>query len=277
MSDTHPAWLEVTRGGAPLVVSLPHTGTDIPDDIARRLRSPWLARKDTDWHVERLYDFAAGLGATVVRTRISRSVIDVNRHPNWESLYPGHATTDLCPLTTFDGEPLYHKGAAPSSDEVIVRRAAYYDPYHAALAAETARLKARHGRVVLYDCHSIRSVVPRLFDGELPHFNVGTNSGRSCDARLTGAVEAVADATALTRVTDGRFKGGYITRHHGRPAEDTHAIQMELACRAYLREPVGAVSEASWPVPYDADHAAPMRDALVRVLTACLTFAATTG
>jgi N-formylglutamate deformylase len=272
MSDPRD-WLEVTRGEAPLVVSMPHTGTVIHADIEERLASPWLARKDADWHVERLYDFAAGLGATVVRTRVSRTVIDVNRSPYYESLYPGHATTELCPTTTFDGEPLYRAGPEPRPEEVIVRRALYFDPYHAALSAELARLKGRHGRVVLYDCHSIRSVIPRLFAGELPHLNVGTNDGRSCDPALTAAVEAVCDASPFTRVTNGRFKGGYITRHHGRPAEGVHAIQMELAMRGYLREPVGAVSERDWPPEYDEALAAPMRDVLRHVLEACLAFA----
>lgn len=266
-------WLEETRGEAPLVVSLPHTGTVIHADIEDRLASPWLGRKDTDWHVERLYDFAAALGATVIRTRISRTVIDVNRSPYYESLYPGQATTELCPTTTFDGEPLYKGGAGPGPEDVIIRRALYFDPYHAALAAELARLKGRHGRVVLYDCHSIRSVIPRLFAGELPHLNVGTNDGRACDAGLTAAVEAVCAASPFSRVTNGRFKGGYITRHHGRPAEGVHAIQMELAMRGYLREPVGAVSEGDWPVGYDEALAAPMRDVLRRVLEACLAFA----
>jgi formiminoglutamase len=267
-----PDWLELVRGTAPLVVSLPHTGTDIPADVLSRLASAWLARKDTDWHVERLYDFAAGLGATVIRTRVSRTVVDVNRDPSGASLYPGRATTGLCPTTTFDGEPLYRPGGEPTPAEVAERRAGWFDPYHAALSAEVERLRAAHPRVVVYDCHSIRSAVPRLFDAVLPHFNVGTDDGKACDPLLTGSVEGVVGATGLTRITDGRFRGGYITRYHGRPAAGVHAVQMELAVRGYLPEPVGTVAEADWPPAFDADFAAPMRAALTRVLEACLAF-----
>jgi formiminoglutamase len=220
-----------------------------------------------------VYIDAVLLGATILHTRVSRSVIDLNRDPSGASLYPGQATTELCPTTTFDGEPLYRPGYEPTAEETAARRARYFDPYHTALADEIARLRATHERVVLYDCHSIRSVIPRLFDGELPHFNIGTDSGRSCDPRLTAAVEGVVAGTGLSRVTNGRFKGGYITRHHGRPADGVHAIQMELAMRGYLRAPVGPVDESNWPPKYDDRFAAPMRDTLRRVLEACLAFA----
>jgi formiminoglutamase len=256
-----------------LVVSLPHTGTTIPADIGRRLASRWLSLKDADWYVERLYTSAVLLGATVLRTGISRTVIDVNRDPSGASLYPGRATTELCPTTTFDGEPLNRPGCEPDADEIATRRAKYFDPYHQILADEIARLKANHGRVVVYDCHSIRSVIPRLFDGELPHVNVGTDSGRSCASQLTAAVEAVLAETELTRVTNGRFKGGYITRHHGKPADGVHAVQMELAMRGYLREPVGPVDKSNWPPTYDDAYAATMRDVVRRVLEECLAFA----
>lgn len=273
MNGDPPDWLECDRGDAPLVVSLPHTGTEIPAAIAGRLVSPWLARQDTDWHIERLYDFARGLGATVLRTRLSRTVIDVNRDPTGASLYPGQATTELCPTTTFDGEPLYLPGDEPSEDEIARRRAAWFDPYHAALAAEVGRLRAGHPRVVLYDAHSIRSVVPRLFDGELPHFNVGTDGGRSCAAGLTAAVEAAIEPSRFSRVTNGRFRGGFITRDHGRPKDGLHAIQMELAVRTYLAEPAGPPDEANWPPAYDDETAAEARAVLLRVVRACLAFA----
>jgi formiminoglutamase len=252
---------------------LPHTGATIPADIARRLDSRWLALKDTDWYVERLYTSAVLLGATVLRTGVSRTAIDVNRDPSGKSLYPGRATTELCPVTTFDGEPLYKPGCEPTTAEIESRRARFFDLYHQHLAAETARLRATHSRVVLYDCHSIRSLVPRLFDGELPHFNIGTDSGNSCDPRLTAAVEELVAETGLSRVTNGRFRGGYITRHHGRPADGVHAIQMELAMRGYLREPVGPIDKTNWPPAYDDAFAAPIRDTLRRVLEACLAFA----
>lgn len=273
MTENTPPWLTLHRGASPLIVSFPHTGTDIPADIEPRLVSPWLARKDADWWVERLYDFAGGLGATTLRTTISRTAIDVNRDPSGASLYPGQATTELCPTTTFDGEPLYRPGEAPDAEEITRRRGLYFEPYHAALSAEIERLRAIHDRVVLYEAHSIRSVVPRLFDGPLPNFNIGTNSGASCDAALSAAVEACCDASAFSRVTNGRFKGGYTTRRYGEPGRGVHAIQMELACRGYTDDPAGPVTPGNWPATYDPARAAPMREALTAVLQACLTFA----
>ena len=271
-SNTTP-WLEVTRGAAPLVVSMPHTGTQIPADLEPRLQTLWLARKDTDWWIERLYDFAPGLGATVIRTCVARTVIDPNRDPAGVSLYPGQATTELCPTTTFDGESLYRPGEAPGPEEIAARRTAWFDPYHRALQGELARLRHKHPVVVLYDCHSIRSQIPRLFAGVLPNFNLGTHSGASCAPQLTARLEALCDATSFTRVTNGRFKGGYTTRHYGRPGEGVHAVQMELACRGYLREPGGGVRPGDWPCEYDDTVAAPMRAVLQRLLDACVRFA----
>jgi len=262
-------WLDVAKGDAPLVLSLPHTGTDIPGEIEARLVSPWIGRKDADWWVDKLYAFGADLGATMVRTRISRTVIDVNRDPSGVSLYPGQATTELCPTTTFDGEPLYREGLAPDETEIAVRRLRWFDPYHTALATELQRLKARHGAVVLYDCHSIRSIIPRLFEGPLPHFNIGTNSGASCDPRLTAAVEAACAASAYSRVVNGRFKGGYTTRHYGQPEAGVHAIQMELACRGYMGDPAD-FDPACWPPPYDAAAAAPLGAVLTKIILACI-------
>lgn len=267
------SWLQITRGVAPLIVSLPHTGTEIPPEIEAKLVSPWLARKDADWWVDRLYDFATGFGATVIRTAISRTVIDVNRDPSGASLYPGQATTELCPTTTFDGEPLYRDGLAPDAAEIERRRIAFFNPYHAALATEIARLRQGHQRVVLYEAHSIRSLVPRLFEGQLPQFNLGANSGGSCAAALTTAVEAACDASGLSRVTNGRFKGGWTTRRYGQPAQGVHAIQMELACRGYMDDPAAPPTPETWPAPYRPDQAAPMRAVLSEVLSACIAFA----
>jgi formiminoglutamase len=263
--------VEIHRGTAPLVVSFPHTGTDLPLDIEPGFISPWLARRDADWWIDRLYDFAAGLGATTIRTSISRSAIDVNRDPSGASLYPGQATTELCPTTTFDGEPLYRDGRAPDDVEIARRRALWFDPYHQAVEAELARLRAVHPRIVLYDAHSIRSHIPRLFGGELPQFNIGTFSGASCDPALAAMVEAECAASGLSHVRDGRFKGGWTTRHYGRPMEGIHAIQMELAMRGYMAEP-DTPSPANWPTPFDPD-AAPVRPVLIRILQACLAFA----
>ena len=264
-------WLSVRRGSAPLLVSLPHTGTDFPDAYEARLVSPWRARKDADWWIDRLYDFAAELDATIVHTTISRTIIDVNRDPSGVSLYPGQATTELCPTTTFDGEPLWRE--APDVAEIAARGVAYFEPYHATITAELARLRELHPTVVLYDCHSIRSVIPRLFDGVLPAMNIGTNSGASCAPALQAAIEGIAAASGFDHVANGRFKGGFITRAYGRPASGVHAVQMELACRTYLAEPIPDVGEADWPPDYDPDHAAPMRAVLSRILNACLDFA----
>jgi N-formylglutamate deformylase len=268
-----PGWLEVRRGAAPLIVSIPHAGTEIPPHLIGRFASPWLARRDADWWIDELYSFADAMGATVVRTRLSRSVIDVNRDPSGASLYPGMATTELCPTATFDGEALYRPGHAPDADEIAARQRLFFQPYHHALAGEVARLREDHGRVALYDAHSIRSRVPRLFEGELPQFNLGTYSGRSCAPELTAAVEAVCEASNHSRATNGRFKGGHITRSFGKPADGVHAIQMELACRGYMDEPAGEPTPDAWPPPYDADRAAPMAAILKDVLAACLAFA----
>lgn len=272
-------WLEIHRGEAPLVVSFPHTGTDIPESLEGQLVSLWLARKDADWWVHLLYDFVQSLGATTVRTRMSRTVIDVNRDPSGASLYPGQATTELCPTTTFDGEPLYLAGSEPDEREIEQRRAKYFTPYHSALTTEIERLRQRHPRVVIYEAHSIRSRVPRLFDGELPHFNIGTNSGASCAPELTAGIEAACDSgsshdgSRFTRVTNGRFKGGWTTRHYGEPTRGVHAVQMELACRGYMTEPTEPFTPTNWPPAYNPANAASMRAALTSVMQACLAFA----
>jgi formiminoglutamase len=222
---------------APLILSMPHAGREMPDHLAERLNGRGRAMVDTDWWIERLYDFADQLDATVVRTTISRYVIDVNRDPSGVSLYPGRASTGLCPLTTFDGEPIWRPGSDPDDAEIAERRTLFFEPYHQALTGQIERLRAAHGFVLLYDCHSIRSRVPRLFDGELPDFNIGTNSGTSCAPGVRIAVtEACATAQGYSSVTDGRFKGGWITRRHGRPDAGVHAVQMELAQRTYMEE-----------------------------------------
>jgi formiminoglutamase len=264
------SWLEITRGDAPLLLAFPHTGTELAG-LESRFRSPWLARRDADWFIDELYGFARALGATTVRTRISRSVIDVNRDPSGNSLYPGQFTTGLCPLVNFDGEPLY-AGAEPDAAAIAERRARWFDPYHVALTAELARLRALHPGVVLYDAHSIRSRVPHLFDGELPQFNIGTNGGAACSAALANAVAAPSAASGLGHVVDGRFKGGWTTRHYGNPAAGIHAVQMELAIRGYLPEPA-APGPANWPPAFDPAFAAPLQAVLSQILTACLDFA----
>jgi formiminoglutamase len=261
-------WLSIRRGAAPLLIAIPHAGVAIPDDLVGDFVSPWLARKDADWWIDRLYAFAAELDATIVSTSMSRAVTDVNRDPSGASLYPGQATTELCPTTTFDGEPLYRDGRAPDDAAIAERTARWFAPYHGAIECELARLRAIHDRVVLYDAHSIRSRIARLFDGELPQFNIGTNGGTTCAAALRDRVAAICAASGQSHVVDGRFRGGWTTRHYGRPADGVHAIQMELATRGYLDEPA-EVTPATWPAPI-APQADALRAVLHRILQDCI-------
>ena len=251
--------IEVVPGDLPLVLGLPHTGTWLPEEIAAGLNDRGRVLSDTDWHIERLYD---GLvpGVTTVRTRVHRYVIDANRDPGGDSLYPGQNTTGLCPLTDFDGLPIWQEGAAPDAAEVSRRVAAFHAPYHAALEAQMARVRARHGFAVLYDCHSIRSRIPFLFEGVLPDFNIGTNGGATCDPNIEAAVlKTCAKAEGYTHILNGRFKGGWTTRHYGRPAAGWHAIQMELAQSTHL------ATEAP-PYAYDPARAARLRAVLRAIL-----------
>ena len=255
-------WLHVTEGTAPLIVSVPHAGTDIPGEITGLLS---LARHDADHHVGKLYALAREMGATIIETDVSRSVIDVNRDPSGASLYPGQATTGLCPVETFAGEPLYSDGQEPEGQEITRRRTRYFDPYHAALNAQIARLRSLQPAVILYDAHSIRSHVPRLFEGELPLFNIGSFGGASCAPALSDAVAN--QCAGHSHIVNGRFKGGWITRHYGNPAGGVHAIQMELAMRGYLDE------AGDWPPIWDAARARALQPILRQILTACLSFA----
>ena len=261
-------WLRVHRGDAPLVIAFPHGGTDLAG-LDDQFVSPWHAQIDTDWWIAELYAFAAEMGATLVATDISRSVIDMNRDPSGASLYPGQPTTELCPTTTFDGEPLYRFGELDEA-EIMQRLQSYYRPYHDTLAGELDRLKAAHGKVVLYDAHSIRSHVPRLFDGELPQFNIGTNGGATAAPELETIIANICAASGKSHVVNGRFKGGWTTRHYGRPDDGIHAIQMELAQRGYMAEPA-TLTEANWPSPIDPNPA--ILPALRQIIAATLDFA----
>jgi len=270
-------WLHIHRGSAPLIVSFPHTGTEFPAGLAEHFISPWRARRDTDWWVHRLYDFVQDLGATTVRTAISRSIIDVNRDPDGASLYPGQNTTGLCPLTTFDNQPLYREGYAPDAAEIAYRRSRWFEPYHAVLAEEIARLRQHYPKVVVYDAHSIRSRIPCLFAGELPQFNIGTAGQEgipdtSCAKGLADEVETRCAQSGLGYVRNGRFKGGYITRHYNDIAGGIHTLQMELACRGYMREPCD-IDESNWPGVYGPAFALPLRETLRKIVQACLDFA----
>jgi len=224
------------RGDAPLMISIPHLGTHIPDSLRERYTDVALTVADTDWHLDRLYAFARSLGATVLGARVSRYVIDLNRPPNDESLYPGQTTTSLCPTETFRGAPLYRDGLAPGPAERERRVAAYWQPYHDTLRAELQRLRARHRNVLLWDAHSIASVLPRLFDGKLPDLNIGTQDGRTAAPGVQQAVQRAAAAGPFTWIANGRFKGGFITRHFGAPRDGVHAVQLEMCQSTYMSE-----------------------------------------
>lgn len=258
----------LARGDAPLLVSMPHVGTQIPEELRGAFVPRALAVEDTDWHLPRLYDFLEPLGATVLQAEVSRYVIDLNRPPDDAPMYPGASNTELCPTRFFSGDALYREGAAPDADERLRRHAQYWAPYHEALAGELARLKARHGFALLWDAHSIRSQIPWLFEGVLPDLNIGTAGGQSAHESVTRAVAAAAAAhPEVSHVVNGRFKGGYITRHYGRPGEAVHAVQLEMCQKLYMSE--------SAPFDYDERRAARIapvvRDMVAGALAACRT------
>jgi N-formylglutamate deformylase len=250
-------------GASPLVLSLPHVGTHVPLELQAAYSPRALALEDTDWHLERLYEFTSSMNITVVAANVSRYVIDLNRPPDDAPMYPGAANTELCPSRFFSGEALYRESGAPSLIDVANRKARYWQPYHDALSAALDRAKARHGFALLWDGHSIRSEIPWLFEGRLPDLNVGTASGASCDASLRSRIVSQLDAQReFTTAFDGRFKGGYITRHYGRPAAHVHAVQMEMCQSLYMEE--------SPPFAYNAALAETVQPLLKRLLTTML-------
>jgi len=250
------------QGTTPLFVSLPHDGTALPDDIAARMTPAARRVPDTDWHVARLYAFARELGASMLVPKYSRYVVDLNRPPDDTSLYPGQNTTGLCPLVQFSQEPVYIEGQEPPREEIAQRLERYWRPYHEALAAEIARIKSTHGRVILWEGHSIRSVVPFLFDGRLPDFNLGTAAGASCSAGLQRKLVHMLEVRKdYSFVINGRFQGGYITRHFGKPLDGVDAIQLELAQCNYMDEESFEYQEA---------RARKVQEAIRGMLAACL-------
>jgi N-formylglutamate deformylase len=259
MSD-QPAVFTLKQGTLPLLISIPHAGTAIPDDLAATMTPDARFVDDCDWHLERLYAFAHALGASVLVPSYARYVVDLNRPPDDANLYPGQDTTGLVPIDTFDKAPLYPAGGAPDAEEIARRRERYWRPYHDALQRELARVKDAHGRVLLWEAHSIRSQVPRFFDGRLPDFNFGTSSGASAAPGLADALAArVTGHGGYTAIANGRFKGGYITRQYGVPESGVHAVQLELAQITYMDE--------TRPYAYDdakAAQVAPLLETLVR-------------
>ncbi|WP_053570886.1 N-formylglutamate deformylase [Caballeronia cordobensis] len=224
------------QGRIPLLISIPHLGTEIPADVRSQLTDAASETADTDWHLDRLYDFALRAGASMLGARYSRYVIDLNRPASGESLYPGQTTTGLCPTETFRGVPLYRDGGGPQPREVQRRLEAYWKPYHAKLREELDRLRAEFGAMLLWEAHSIASVLPRLFEGKLPDLNIGTNSGASCDGAVVEAIAGALDGQPYSWVVDGRFKGGYITRAYGQPDDGIHAVQLEMCQSTYMDE-----------------------------------------
>ncbi|OLP61659.1 N-formylglutamate deformylase [Xaviernesmea oryzae] len=251
--------VDIKQGRSPVILGFPHTGTEVPPDIWARLNDNGRLLADTDWHIHRLYD---GLldNVTTVRATFHRYVVDANRDPSGASLYPGQNTTGLVPETDFDGVAIWNEGEGPDEADLAARLRDFHQPYHTALEAEIARVKAIHGVAILYDCHSIRSHIPFLFEGRLPDFNIGTDMGRTCDARIEAAAFDIANsAIDYSAVLNGRFKGGWTTRHYGRPSEGQHAIQMELAQATHL-------AEEAPPFAYDAGKAERLRPHLGAIL-----------
>lgn len=254
---------QLLRGQVPLLVSMPHMGTAIPDALRDRYVPRALQVEDTDWHVDRLYAFVRDMGASLLTPVYSRYVIDLNRPPDDTPMYPGASNTELCPTRFFTGDPLYRDGAAPGPAERVQRREQYWQPYHDALQGELDRIKAEHGFVLLWDAHSIRSEIPWLFEGRLPDLNIGTASGEAADARIAAAVvDACRDVPGVTSVLNGRFKGGYITRRYGRPGEQVHAVQLEKCQSLYMQEQL--------PFAWNADRAAAIQPVLQSMVGAAL-------
>ncbi len=252
MTDTYT----FHSGSIPLLVSVPHDGRILPDDIAMTMTDAGRDIPDTDWHVSKLYEFARGLGAATISAQLSRYVVDLNRPADNATLYEGQIATGLCPRQTFDGQDIYNEG---TGIDVAARVEQFWGPYHAKIADTLAEFRQSHGFALLWDAHSIASRVPRLFDGDLPILNVGTWGGRSCDAGIAGDVIEIAEDSPFEAVVNARFQGGYITRHYGRPADNIQVIQLELAQRAYMDEATRN---------YDEAKASELRGTLKRMLTA---------
>lgn len=235
-------------GDSPLLISVPHAGREMSGDIERRLTAAARGLPDTDFFVDRLYDWAGVAGAGVLVAAGSRYVVDLNRPPDDSPLYDRSATqlmTGVVPLQSFDGEPLYREGEAPDDDEIDARLQDHWQPYHDLLAAELERIRSRHGHAVLLDAHSIRQRLPLLFEGTLPHLNLGSDGGRSAAASLLESARGALETDAFDLVVDGRFRGGYITRHYGQPDDGVHALQLEIAQAAYMQE---------YPPAWDAER-----------------------
>jgi len=257
---------EFSQGRTPLFISMPHNGTSIPGDLEARMTKRALQRPDTDWHVARLYQFAQDLGASLIRPLYHRYVVDLNRAPDDTTLYPGSSNTEVCPSSCFDDSPIYRDGAAPDATEVAERIDTYWRAYHQYLQQELARIRNAHGVALLYEAHTIRSRVPRFFEGVLPDFNLGTADATSCAPALEHHIaDVLTKLDGYSSVVNGRFKGGYITRAYGKPGDDIHAVQLELSQRTYMDE--------DHPYTYREQLAQQVQHALKSVLTTMLKWA----
>lgn len=253
---------QLIEGDSPLIISIPHLGTTVPDEVRASYNDTGLGVQDTDWHLDQLYDFALGMGASMLKATISRYVIDLNRPRDGASLYPGQTTTGLCPLETFLGQPIYREGKQPDAAETERRVETYWVPYHAALARRIAEVRERHGYALLWEAHSINSQLPRLFDGVLPNLNFGTVHGKSCPDPIIEAVLAAAHEGPYEVTLNGRFVGGYITRQYNDVANKVFAIQLEMTHKTYMDEPA--------PFGYRPDLATQVQPLLQKALTAAL-------
>lgn len=246
-------------GTLPIIISIPHTGTYVPDTILERFTTPAKQLPDTDWHLDKLYAFARSMGIHMLVATHARYVVDLNRAPDGKSLYPGKFTTGLCPTTQFDGSPIYQNGMEIDDKEIQNRIQTYWQPYHNKLQSIVDELKSKNKRVIVFDAHSIRSQEPKLFDGILPNLNLGTADGQSARQELTTKLATYCSNTNYSSVLNGRFKGGYITRYYGNPAQGVDAIQLEMTQINYMNESV--------PFTYDYDKAKKCQDMLCGLLS----------
>ncbi len=250
------------RGNTPLLVSVPHDGRRLPDDLQRRMTDAGKDMSDTDWHVAELYSFAPDMGASIIVADYSRYVVDLNRSSTDEALYAGQWTTGLCPLQTFAGQEIYVDGETVDRADMANRIERYWRPYHNKLAAVLEELRDEHGHALLWDAHSIPSEVPRLFTGKLPALNLGTNDDRSCDKRIADEIMRAVEDSPYSFARNGRFKGGYITRTYGEPIRNVHAVQLEIAQRSYMDEETRR---------FDDVRAAKLRDTLRSIIETYMT------
>lgn len=265
---TSPPLFDLQEGDSPLMVNVPHAGCALPPGLERRLTPAAMALPDTDWLVDELYGFVSELGATLLRANFSRYVVDLNRGAQGERLYKNADETETVPTSTFAGSPIY-RDRDPNSEDVAGRIRQFWMPYHAALQSQLDRIRHRHGLVILWDAHSIAGRVPRFFSGELPTLNLGTADGASCSTELSHALKEVMCESPHSWVCDGRFKGGFITRHYGNPGKSQHAVQLEISQESYLR--------AGSPPTLHQKGAQELTTTLHELLAACLKFAETAG